>query len=35
MSMSHILTAALFVLIGVVFAGWLRRLPVISMLPQY
>lgn len=35
MSMSHILTAVAFILLGVVFSGWLRSLPGIGMLPQY
>lgn len=35
MKLGHILFLALFVLVGVVFSGWLRSLPGISMLPQY
>jgi len=35
MKIGHILFLSAFVLVGVVFAGWLRGLPGISMLPQY
>lgn len=35
MKIGHILFLAIFVLIGVVFAGKLRSLPGLSMLPQY
>jgi hypothetical protein len=35
MNVSHIVVAVLFILVGVVFAGWLRGLPGVSMLPQY
>lgn len=35
MKLGHIAFLAAFVLVGVVFAGKLRGLPGISMLPQY
>jgi hypothetical protein len=35
MGMSHILTLIIAVMVGMVFAGWLRSLPGLSMLPQY
>jgi hypothetical protein len=35
LSITHIITAVVFVLVGVVFAGYLRGLPGVSMLPQY
>jgi len=35
MNLGHIVTAIVFILIGVVFAGYLRGLPGVSMLPQY
>jgi hypothetical protein len=35
MNFSHILVAVLFILIGVVFAGWFRSLPLVSSLPAY
>lgn len=35
MSVSHIVIAVLFVLVGVTFASTLRALPGVSMLPSY
>jgi hypothetical protein len=35
MNYSHIAVLLIALLIGVMFAGWLRSLPVISMLPKY
>ena len=35
MNWSHIAVLVIALLIGVVFAGWLRRLPVVSSLPSY
>lgn len=35
MQMSHVLVAVAFVLVGVVFAGMIRSLPLVNMLPQY
>ena len=35
MRLGHILFMLFLILIGVVFAGWFRGLPLISSLPQY
>jgi hypothetical protein len=35
MNIGHFVFLALVLLVGVVFAGWLRQLPLISMLPRY
>lgn len=35
MNWSHIGVLVVALLVGVMFAGWLRSLPVVSMLPQY
>jgi len=35
MRIYHLLFLAMFVLIGMVFSGWLRSLPGLSMLPTY
>ena len=35
MTIGHIAGMVILVLIGVVFSGWIRSLPGVSMLPQY
>ncbi len=35
MHLGHFAVLLAVLLVGVVFAGWLRSLPGISMLPQY
>jgi len=34
-NLGHVVFMIVLVLVGVVFAGWLRSLPGVSMLPQY
>lgn len=35
MNLGHIAFLLIVMLVGVVFAGWFRSLPLISSLPQY
>lgn len=35
MRLSHLIVLVVAVLVGMIFAGWLRSLPGLSMLPQY
>jgi len=35
MNLGHIVFMVVLVLVGVVFSGWLRGLPLISALPKY
>jgi hypothetical protein len=35
LNLGHIVFMLILVLIGVVFAGWFRSLPLVSSLPQY